>query len=108
MIDAASPTAELPEYSWPADLMTVSQVAAMVLLTPKTVRQHIRGGHLRAVRRHARGGYRVRREDAQAWAAAHVVRAERKGKSIDQLVAARRRRGLLAGAPRAARPPEAV
>jgi hypothetical protein len=36
------------------------------------------------------------------------VRAERKGKSIDQLVAARRRRGLLAGAPKAARPPEAV
>ncbi len=69
MIDVAVP-AELPEYSWPADLMTVSQVAATVLLTPKTVRQHIRGGQLRAVRLHARGGYRVRREDAQAWVAA--------------------------------------
>jgi hypothetical protein len=38
--DAALPTAELPDHSWPADLMTVSQVAATVLLTPKTVRQH--------------------------------------------------------------------
>ncbi len=36
--------------------MNVSQVAATVLLTPKTVRQHIRGGRLRAVRLHARGG----------------------------------------------------
>ncbi len=104
MIDVAVP-AELPEYSWPADLMTVSQVAATVLLTPKTVRQHIRGGQLHAVRLHARGGYRVRREDAQAWVAAHVVGVEREGRSVDQLVAARRRRGLLAGAPKAARPP---
>ncbi|CAA9475342.1 MAG: hypothetical protein AVDCRST_MAG13-771 [uncultured Solirubrobacteraceae bacterium] len=59
------------------------------------------------MRLHERGGYRVRREDAQAWVAAHVVRAEREGRSIDQLVAARTRRGLLAGAPRAARSPGA-
>ncbi|CAA9475352.1 MAG: hypothetical protein AVDCRST_MAG13-772 [uncultured Solirubrobacteraceae bacterium] len=38
MPHAAVPAAELPEYSWPADLMTVSQVATTVLLTPKTVR----------------------------------------------------------------------
>ena len=50
MIDGSLPRAELPPYSWPADLMTARQVAETVLLTPKTVRQHIRLGRLRAVR----------------------------------------------------------
>jgi hypothetical protein len=75
--------------------MTAHQVADTVLLTPKTVRQHIRLGRLRAVRFGERGGDRVRREDAQAWVSAHVV-AEELG--VDQLVA-RRRRSVLAGAP---------
>ncbi len=57
------------------------------------------------MRLNERGGYRVRREDAQAWVAGHVVPAEREERSIDPLVTARRRRGLRAGAPKAARPP---
>ena len=72
-----------------------------MLLTPKTVRQHIRLGRLRAVRFGERGGYRIRREDAQAWVAAHVVR-ERRNDSVDRMVD--RRRFPLAGAPRAAVP----
>jgi len=46
----------VPAFAWPAEMMTVRQVADTVLLTPKTVRQHIRAGRLRAVRFGERSG----------------------------------------------------
>ena len=91
---------DVPQFAWPAELMTVRQVADTVLLTPKTVRQHIREGSLRAVRFGERSGYRVTAADAQAWVAAHVV-VQAQRASVDQLI----RRSRLAGAPRAAVPP---
>lgn len=95
------PTLDLPAYAWPAELMTARQVADTVLLTPKTVRQHIRAGNLRAVRFGPRGGYRITRADAQAWVADHVVRVQVERGGVDELI----RRSRLAGAPRAAAPP---
>jgi excisionase family DNA binding protein len=98
----AASGADLPTYTWPAELMTVRQVADTVLPRPKTVRQHIRGGRLRAVRFGQGSGYRIHRTDAQSWVEALVVgRDEREG--VDRVVG--RRRSGLAGAPKAARPP---
>jgi excisionase family DNA binding protein len=93
---------ELPIYAWPAELMTVRQVADTVLLTPKSVRRHIRAGRLRAVQFTEGAGYRVHRADAQTWVAALVVgRPAREG--VDRTIG--RRRSGLAGAPKAAMPP---
>ena len=57
-----------PQLDWPAPLMTAAEVAAVLRITPKTVRQHIRRGSLRALRIDGTGPYRVRAEDAQLWA----------------------------------------
>lgn len=57
-----------PQLDWPAPLMTAAEVAAVLRVTPKTVRQHIRRGSLRALRIDGTGPYRVRAEDAQRWA----------------------------------------
>ena len=97
------PLVEPPVFAWPAELMTVRQIADTVLLTPKTVRQHIRAGRLRAVRFGERAGYRVTAVDAQAWVADHVVAVRAERSSVDQLV----RLSRLGGAPRAAKPPSA-
>ncbi|HEX8122729.1 MAG TPA: helix-turn-helix domain-containing protein [Solirubrobacteraceae bacterium] len=53
--------------------MTAAEVAAVLRLTPKTVRLHIRRGSLRALRIDGTGPYRVRAEDAQRWAERQVT-----------------------------------
>ena len=58
----------LPQLDWPAPLMTAAEVAVVLRITPKTVRQHIRRGSLRALRVGGTGPYRVSAEDAQRWA----------------------------------------
>jgi excisionase family DNA binding protein len=57
-----------PQLDWPASLMIAAEVAGVLRITPKTVRQHIRRGSLRALRIDGAGPYRVRAEDAQQWA----------------------------------------
>lgn len=60
--------ADSPQLDWPAPLMTAAEVAAVLRITPKTVRLHIRRGSLRALRIDGTGPYRIRAEDAQQWA----------------------------------------
>ena len=62
-----------PQLDWPASLMTAAEVAAVLRVTPKTVRQHIRRGSLRALRIDGTGPYRVRAEDAQRWAERQIA-----------------------------------
>jgi excisionase family DNA binding protein len=87
---------ELPEFPWPTETMTVAEVAATIGRTPKTVRQHIRSGQLRAVQFEEGGPYSVHRDDAQAWVAAFVVGREAR-EGLDRKVS--RRRSALAGTP---------
>ncbi|HEX8082680.1 MAG TPA: helix-turn-helix domain-containing protein [Solirubrobacteraceae bacterium] len=69
-----NPLTEPPsQLDWPAPLMTAAEVAAVLRITPKTVRQHIRRGSLRALRIDGTGPYRVRAEDAQRWAERRVT-----------------------------------
>ncbi len=85
---------ELPEDPWPQETMTVAQVAATIDRHPKTVRDHIKAGRLRAMQFEAGGPYSVHRDDAQAWVTAFVAGAR---EGLDRQV--NRRRGGLAGAP---------
>ena len=85
-------TIQPPEFAWPADLMTARQVADTVLLTPKTVRQHIRRGHLRAIQLDT-GPYRVRAVDAQRWVDEQLVTPDDGALALDRYL---RRDGAVA------------
>jgi excisionase family DNA binding protein len=100
-MDAAL-TPEPVAFDWPAPVMTVAEVAAVVRVTPKTVRQHIRRGLLRALQLDG-GPYRVRADDAQRWAEAQLVKPDsgalavdrylrRGGEVVEAATSARRRR----------------
>ena len=54
-------------------LLTPAEVAARCRLSTKTVLRAIHSGRLRACRLGARGGYRVRAVDVEAWLEASVV-----------------------------------
>ncbi|QEC50454.1 helix-turn-helix domain-containing protein [Baekduia soli] len=88
--------AEVPlTLQWPAPLMTATEVAAVLRITAKTVRQHIRRGKLRAIQLDGgRGSYRVSAEDAQAWAEAQLVQPDAGALAVDRLVADGRRRRI--------------
>jgi excisionase family DNA binding protein len=77
---------EPAEFPWPEEIMTVAQVAAVVKMTPKTVRLHIRRGRLRAVQ-FEDGPYRVRREDAQSWIEAQLVVPDAGALAVDRHIA---------------------
>lgn len=68
---------------WPAPVMTVSEVAHVVRVTSKTVRQHIRRGHLRAIQLDS-GPYRVRVADAQRWVDEQLVAPDAGALAIDR------------------------
>jgi excisionase family DNA binding protein len=53
--------------------MTVSEVAEMCRVHPKTVARAIHRGELRAARLGARGAYRLRPSDVDAWIADRVA-----------------------------------
>ena len=78
-----NPLTDPPQLEWPASLMTATEVAAVLRITPKTVRQHIRRGSLRALRIDGAGPYRVRAEDAQEWADRQVVDATGGTQAVD-------------------------
>jgi RHS repeat-associated protein/excisionase family DNA binding protein len=48
---------DAPQLDWPSQLMTAAEVAAVLRITPKTVREHIRRGRLRALRIDGTGPY---------------------------------------------------
>ncbi len=77
------------ELDWPAPVMTVTEVAAVVRVTPKTVRQHIRRGLLRAMQLDGNGPYRVRAEDAQRWADSQLVQPDAGALAVDRYLRAR-------------------
>lgn len=54
-------------------LLTVGDVAEMCQVHRKTVTRAIRSGRLRAARLGARGAYRLRPDDVDAWIAGSVV-----------------------------------
>jgi excisionase family DNA binding protein len=56
-------------------LLTPADVAERCQVSPKTVIRAIRAGRLRAYRLGARGAYRVRAADVEAWLAASQVEA---------------------------------
>jgi excisionase family DNA binding protein len=66
-VEPGLPADDPPLLDWPSALMTATEVAAVLRITPKTVREHIRRGKLRALRIDGTGPYRVRDVDAQAW-----------------------------------------
>ncbi len=74
------------QLDWPAPIMTVAEVAAVVRVTPKTVRQHIRRGLLRALQLDGGGPYRVRAADAQRWAEAQLVQPDAGALAVDRYV----------------------
>ena len=84
-MDAAL-TAEPMSFDWPAQVMTVDEVAAVVRVTGKTVRQHIRRGHLRAMQLDGTGPYRIRAEDAQRWAESQLVKPDSGALAVDRYV----------------------
>ncbi len=77
------------ELDWPAPVMTVTEVAAVVRVTPKTVRQHIRRGLLRAMQLDESGPYRVRAQDAQRWAESQLVQPDAGALAVDRYLRAR-------------------
>ena len=79
-------TDDVPQFPWPDEVMTVAQVAAVVKMTPKTVRLHIRRGRLRAVQ-FEDGPYRVRRDDAQRWIEAQLVVPDAGALAVDRHIA---------------------
>ena len=85
------PEQDPPLLDWPAPLMTASEVAAVLRVTPKTVREHIRRGRLRALRIDGTGPYRVRDVDAQAWAQAQLVDPDVGALAVDRYVTSGRR-----------------
>ena len=54
-------------------LLTVEDVAEMCQVHRKTVTRAIRSGRLRAARLGARGAYRLRADDVDAWIAGSLV-----------------------------------
>jgi excisionase family DNA binding protein len=86
------PIDEPPQLEWPSPLMTAAEVAAVLRITPKTVRQHIRRGRLRAIRIDGTGPYRVRAADAQAWAESQLVEPDAGALAVDRWVTSGRRR----------------
>ena len=87
---------DAPRLEWPSALMTAAEVAAVLRITPKTVRQHIRRGRLRAIRIDGSGPYRVRAADAQAWAESQLVEPDGGGLAVDRWVTSgRRHRGRV-------------
>ena len=74
------------QLDWPAPVMTVAEVAAVVRVTPKKVRQHIRRGLLRALQLDGDGPYRVRAADAQRWAEAQLVQPDAGALAVDRYV----------------------
>jgi excisionase family DNA binding protein len=86
-----NPLADPPmQLDWPAPLMTAAEVAAVLRVTPKTVRQHIRRGSLRALQIDG-GPYRVRAEDAQRWVAAMASGATGGTQAVDRYARERMR-----------------
>lgn len=79
-------TPEPMQLDWPAPVMTVAEVAAVVRVTPKTVRQHIRRGLLRALQLDGAGPYRIRAEDAQRWAEQQLVQPDAGALAVDRYV----------------------
>jgi len=77
------------ELDWPARVMTVTEVAGVVRVTPKTVRQHIRRGLLRAMQLDDNGPYRVRAEDAQRSAESQLVQPDAGALAVDRYLRAR-------------------
>jgi excisionase family DNA binding protein len=77
---------DAPQFAWPAEVMTCTEVAKTVRMTPKTVRLHIRRGRLRAVQFDG-GPYRVRREDAQRWIEAQLVEPDAGALAVDRHLA---------------------
>jgi excisionase family DNA binding protein len=75
---------EQPRLDWPAPLMTAAEVAAVLRITPKTVRQHIRRGSLRALRIDGTGSYRIRAEDAQEWVERQAAEPEGGTHAVDR------------------------
>ena len=84
-MDAAL-TPEPMQFDWPAQVMTVSEGAAVVRVTPKTVRQHIRRGLLRALQLGGSGPYRVREQDAQRWAEQQRAQPDAGALAVDRYV----------------------
>lgn len=77
-------TPEPMPLDWPAPVMTVAEVAAVVRVTPKTVRQHIRRGLLRALQLDGAGPYRVRAQDAQRWAEQQLAQPDGGALAVDR------------------------
>jgi excisionase family DNA binding protein len=81
---------ELPQgplaLGWPAELMTAAEVAGVMRVTPKMVREHIRRGALRAFRLGGNGAYRIRIEDAQRWAEAQLAQPDESALAVDRCV----------------------
>lgn len=91
-MDSQLPIADPQQLAWPADVMTAAEVAAVLRITAKTVREHIRRGKLRAMRIDGTGPYRVRAVDAQQWADGQLVAPDAGALAVDRYLAAGRRR----------------
>jgi excisionase family DNA binding protein len=90
IIEGRSVQKELPkerlDLGWPAELMTAAEVAAVMRVTPKMVRDHIRRGTLRALRLGRNGPYRIASGDAQRWAEAQVAKPDASALAVDRYV----------------------
>jgi excisionase family DNA binding protein len=77
-------------------LLRTEDVAELCQVSTKTVPRAIRGGRLRAYRLGARGAYRIRPDDVEAWLQSSPVR-HRTSAPVEELVLPRQReRGRLA------------
>jgi excisionase family DNA binding protein len=74
------------DLAWPAELMTAAEVAEVMRVTPKMIREHIRRGALRALRLGGNGAYRIRVEDAQHWAEAQLAQPDKSALAVDRYV----------------------
>jgi excisionase family DNA binding protein len=99
-----NPLTEPPRLDWPAPLMTVAEVAAVLRVTPKTVRLHIRQGALRALRLEGGGPYRVRAQDAQEWAERQFAAGEGGTRAVDRYARQQAAAGAAGVAGRRRRP----
>ena len=84
------------ELDWPAALMTAAEVAAVLRITPKAVRDHIRRGNLRALQFNGSGPYRVRAQDAQAWVERQLAVVDRGVLAVDRYIEHRAHRAVEA------------
>lgn len=98
-MDSEVPTVTCEPLAWPAEVMTAAEVAAVLRITPKTVREHIRRGRLRAMRIDGAGPYRVRAVDAQEWADGLLVAPDAGALAVDRYVTSSRRRRVGRMAP---------